>query len=79
MRFSFSNDAMKAIDKTDTKTAGRIVKGIMKLPSKGDIKALEGEYSGWFRLRVGDWRVIYTVENNTVMIVDISLRGDAYK
>ena len=79
MKFDFSNDAMKTIGKLDTNAAGRVIKGIMGLPSKGDIKALEGEHAGRFRLRVGDWRIIYTVEDNTVLVGYILPRGDAYK
>ena len=29
---------------------------------RGDIKALEGELNGFWRLRVGEYRVIYTIE-----------------
>ena len=79
MKFEFSNDVMKVIMKLDTKTTGRIVKSIMGLPEKGDIKSLAGEHAGRFRLRVGDWRILYTVENNVVMVENILPRGDAYK
>ena len=57
MNFDFSNDAMKAIGKMDANTAGRIFKGIMGLPSKGDIKPLEGSHLGQLRLRIGDWHI----------------------
>jgi len=49
------------------------------LPGKGDIKALDGEHAGRFRLRVGNWRILYTFEKKTVMVDDILPRGDAYK
>ena len=58
VKYDFSDEALKTIGRLDANTAGRIVKGIMKLPAKGDIKALEGGHSGEFRLRVGDWRII---------------------
>ena len=35
MRYDFSHDAMKTLEKSDSNTAGRIVKGIIGLPSKG--------------------------------------------
>ena len=79
MKFDFSNDAMKVIGKLDSNTAGRIFKGVLDLPGKGDIKTLEGKHTGQFRLRIGDWRVIYTVENGIVLIGFILPRGDAYK
>ena len=79
MKFDFSNDALKAIGKLDANTAGRIFKGIMELPDKGDIKPLDGKHTGQYRLRIGDWRIIYKVENNIVLVGHISPRGDAYK
>ena len=79
MKFDFSADAMKSIGKLDANTAGRVIKGILRLPDKGDIKPLEGEHAGWFRLRVGDWRIIYTIEDNSVFVGHILPRGDAYK
>jgi len=79
MKFNFSNDAMKAIGKLDVYTAGRVIKGIIGLPGKGDIKPLSGKHAGQFRLRIGDWRIIYTVENKDVFVGYILPRGDAYK
>ena len=42
MRIDFSNDSVKTVSKLDTNTAGRIMKGIINLPDRGDIKALDG-------------------------------------
>ena len=78
MKFDFSHEAIKAIGRLDANTAGRVFKGIMGLPSKGDIKALGGKHSGLFRLRVGDWRIIYAVNDNVVSIGCVLPRGDAY-
>jgi mRNA interferase RelE/StbE len=79
MKYDFSHDAIKAFGKLDSNTAGRIIKGIMGLPDRGQIKALTGDLEGKMRLRVGDWRIIYTIENGTVLIGHILPRGDAYK
>ena len=79
MKLNFSNDAIKTIGKLDSNTAGRIFKGVIDLPDKGDIKPLEGKHTGQFRLRIGDWRVIYTIENGIVEVGYILPRGDAYK
>jgi mRNA interferase RelE/StbE len=79
VNFDFSNEATSAIGRLDATPAGRVIKGIMGLPGKGDTKPLEGEHAGRLRLRVGDWRILYTVKDNTVMIDDILPRGDAYK
>jgi len=55
----------------------RIIQGIENLPS-GDIKHLQG-YANIYRLRAGDFRVIFSIEENTIIIRDILPRGEAYK
>lgn len=41
----------------------------------GDIKALSGEWDGYFRLRAGDFRVIFPITPDAILIVryDIDL------
>ena len=43
----------------------------------GDVKRLTN-YSPEYRLRVGDWRVLFNVDRDTVSIERISHRSDAY-
>ena len=60
----------------------RVLKAIRELPHKGDIKRLQGKKSlGMYRLRVGPYRIIYTVDNGRliVCVVDAGNRGDIYK
>ena len=42
-----------------------------------NVKALRGE-PGVLRLRVGDWRVLFTEEGVVVAVIKIAPRGDAY-
>lgn len=58
----------------------RLLTAIYKLPFVGDIKPMEGA-PGNYRLRVGTFRVIYTVEREivTVRVLDAGNRGDVYK
>ena len=46
-----------------------------------NIKRLKGDYSSFYRFRVGRYRVFYQVfkENITVYIVSIEHRKDAYR
>lgn len=60
----------------------RVLRAIDKLPHEGDVKQLKGQrHRGKFRLRVGDYRIIYTVDNGrlVVCIIDAGNRGDIYK
>ena len=45
-----------------------------------DVKKMAGTKGG-YRLRIGDWRIIYTIDhNNTLVIVAwLGQRGDAYE
>ena len=44
-------------------------------------KPLKGEWQGCYRLRVGDFRIIYEIHESviTVLIVKISHRSNVYK
>lgn len=73
--------ALKDLNKLDKQTVSRIRKEIQKLdntPMQGDIKALHGELKGLYRLRIGNYRVIFEVNNNTVTILNVFDRKQAY-
>lgn len=68
---------LKRLNRTDKE---RILRAIYKLPEGENIKRLKG-HQDLLRLRVGDYRVIYTVNNGKLVVcmVDIGNRGDVYK
>lgn len=72
--------AKKFIDKLPKGEKIRIVSAIEQLPYGEDIKKLKG-HSDLLRLRVGDYRIIYTVDNGeyVILVIDIGNRGDIYK
>jgi len=61
----------------DEFTQRRMRQGINKLPA-GDVKKLKG-YVDTFRLRIGDYRIIFDMVPGEIRINDILLRGEAYK
>jgi len=77
MIYIFSRSAKKAIERIDASTKQRLRNGIYKLPD-GDVKRLQG-FTGLFRLRVGDWRIIFTMTSTEIFIEDVLPRGSAYK
>lgn len=72
--------ALKFLQKQPQDQRERLLKAIYKLPDMGDIKPMSG-HENLYRLRVGTYRVIYTIENNilTVRVLTIGNRGDVYK
>jgi mRNA interferase RelE/StbE len=79
-RIQIDKPALKFIAKQPPKARERIMQAIQKLPHEGDIKPLEGR-PGYNRLRVGAYRIIYTVQDEiiTVRVTSAGNRGDIYK
>ena len=77
MIIEFERMAAKQIGSLDKSIKERLKKGIDDLPN-GDIKKLQG-YSATYRLRVGNYRIIYTISDSTIIIKAILPRGSAYK
>ena len=77
MEVLFSRQAAKILQRLDISTKKRIVKGINEIP-EGDIKKLK-EHKHLYRLRIGGWRISFSYpDKETVLIVEIKPRGDAY-
>lgn len=77
MEILITKTAVKNIKRLDTPTRERILNSIHKLPF-GDIKRLQG-YNNYYRLRVGDFRVIYSLDDETITISAVLPRGEVYK
>lgn len=77
MQIEYSKQAVKYINSADKPTKKRLKEAIEKIPI-GDIKKLQGIEAG-YRLRVGDLRVLFTIENDIVYIEKILPRGEVYK
>lgn len=77
MQIEYKKKAVKYINSCDKGTKKRIKEAIEKLPL-GDIKKLTG-FENEYRLRVGDLRILFTVENDIITINDVKPRGEAYK
>ena len=73
----YSKDAIKAMKRFDKPTRNRIATCIKKLPL-GDIKKLRG-FSNYYRLRVGDYRILFQLLDNGITVIDVLPRGEAYK
>ena len=76
MIINYSKQAIKFLKKQDTATRTRIVAAIGSLPS-GDVKKLQGVDG--YRLRIGDFRVIFDRNGDVLYIEKIDNRGQIYK
>lgn len=82
-KITFSKNADKALRRMPRNTALTIGKKIRELADNphtmANIKKLTNHPG--FRLRVGDWRVLYTLHEHELLIhiVNINTRGEAYK
>ena len=73
--------ALKYLNRLNATDKNRIQAAFTELskePPMGDIKPLVGN-PGYFRLRVGGYRVLFRIENHTLFITNIDPRGQAYK
>ncbi len=73
-----ARDDVRALDRT---TAMRIFEGILQFAQigAGNVLPLHGEFAGSFRLRVGDYRVLFRLEDDTMRIFGVRHRGEAYR
>jgi mRNA interferase RelE/StbE len=82
-RVEYSRTALRTLQRIDGTTAQRIVLKIEQLAAEpetlaNNVRALKGP-GGLKRLRVGDWRVIFTETLVVVAVVRIAPRGSAYE
>jgi mRNA interferase RelE/StbE len=81
MNFVWPEYARSELRAIDRESAMRILVALTRYgeSGEGDIKALSGEWDGYFRLRVGDFRVIFHAVPDTMTIVRVRHRSDVYR
>lgn len=82
MKIVITKKARKALDKIPTRDGARIISKILGLkenPYNPQLKKLTDQPG--FRLRVGDYRVLYLIDtiNNKIVIGRIKHRKDVYR
>lgn len=84
-RVELSLEAEKAYRKANTALAKKLANCLERLEEAPyfhpNIKALKGDYSGYYRYRVGDYRVVYSVDDRAkiVNIIVIAHRSKVYE
>ena len=79
----YSRDASRTLRRIDRRTARRIRDKLALLAAEPDalannVTALKGE-PGLMRLRIGNWRVIYTEGAEVLCVLKIAPRGSVYE
>jgi mRNA interferase RelE/StbE len=83
-RVTWEQNALNDLDKLDPTVVKRVLEKITRLPSNfDDVKpeALKGKLKGYYKLVVGHYRVVYSIErrNKTLVIEKVGHRSTIYK
>ena len=80
-KIAIKKSVIRDLKKIDGPNRDRIlIKIENELPAKAEtFPVLTGQFSGLRKFRVGDYRVIYTILEKTVLILRVRHRKDAYR
>ncbi len=80
-RIEWLDAAQADVRRLDRSTAMRIFDGILHhaRTGGGDIAPLHGDMAGSYRLRVGDYRVLFTLHEDVMRILGVRHRSQAYR
>ena len=79
-RIEWSRRAQKEYGALDRDVRDRLRKGIERLAEgEGDIRRLSGYAPPLFRLRVGDFRILFRYEGGSLVILRVLPRDKAYQ
>lgn len=72
--------ALRRLPKQVLARVDRLLLSLAEEPRPAGCKKLRG-YETLYRLRVGDWRLIYAIEDDelVVLVIEIAPRGEAYR
>lgn len=77
MKILLHRQAEKYLRSLPARIALQILDRIGRIP-EGDIRPLSGR-KGEYRLRVGRYRILFYIEEDTVKVFKIDTRGDIYE
>jgi len=81
-RIEWTEEAVRDLKVIDKQVGLRILKKLSWFSENFETivpEPLSGEFKETYKLRVGDWRVIYTIENGVIVIQSIGHRREIYK
>ena len=80
-RIEWLDEAKADVRRLDRATAMRLFDGILHYARSGGghVAPLHGDMAGSFRLRLGDYRVLFTLEDDVMRIFGVRNRREAYR
>lgn len=79
----FTKDATKDIEKIDPSVKKQLYKKLLYFKNLDDIKVvakkLHNNDTGEYRLRVGNFRIIFDLDKHTIVVLRIQHRKEVYK
>ena len=78
-KIEWLDDAQADVRRLDRPTAMRIFEGVLHdtRTGGGNVEPLHGAKAGSFRLRLGDYRVLFRLHNDVMRIYGVSHRSQA--
>jgi len=81
VHIEWTEEALRDVEKLDPPIRQRILRKISWLSNNFEAitpEPLSAEFKGMFKFRIGDWRVLYTIEERTLVIQFIGHRREIY-
>jgi len=81
-KLEWTEDAIEDLQKLDRFITQRILKKITWFSKHFDNiipEPLSGDFIGTYKLRIGDWRVVYAIEQDAIVIQAIGHRREVYR
>ena len=80
-RIIFTNRAIKDLDKIDDSTKDRIGKKLIEysIDPLSHARKLSDPIIGQYRFRVGDYRIVFDIEDGTIIVLRVGHRKKIYK
>lgn len=84
MPLSFSRDAVKALRRMPAREREQMLarlEAIAAAPAErhASVTALQGPPPGRLRVRQGDWRAVFRIEDGTVLVDRVGHRSEVYE
>jgi mRNA interferase RelE/StbE len=80
-RLAFKESVEKDLRRIGRVAAGRVLSAIESdlILHPGKHKRLTGQFSGLYSFRIGEWRVIYSIQGETILVLRVAHRKNAYR